>query len=89
MLISLLVLAILGLKVRVVSTGVPAQMTYDSLWKYRYWYDGYDFDLVIFYHGINDARANNYPRQVFRDDYTQFSYYHRASNSNRPMGFST
>jgi hypothetical protein len=66
-----------GLKVRVASVGVPAHMTYDSLWKYRYWYDGYDFDLVIFYHGINDARANNYPREVFRDDYTQFSYYQR------------
>ena len=52
-------------------------MTYDSLWKYRYWYDGYDFDLVMFYHGINDSRANNYPRDVFRDDYTQFSYYQR------------
>ena len=66
-----------GLKVRVVSAGVPAHMTYDSLWKYRYWYDGYDFDLVMFYHGINDARANNYPREAFRDDYTQFSYYQR------------
>jgi len=66
-----------GLEVRVVSTGVPAHMTYDSLWKYRYWYDGYDFDLVMFYHGINDSRANNYPRDVFRDDYTQFSYYQR------------
>ena len=65
------------LKVRVASAGVPAHMTYDSVWKYRYWYDGYDFDLVIFYHGINDARANNYPREVFRDDYTQFSYYQR------------
>jgi len=66
-----------GLKVRVISTGVPAHMTYDSLWKYKYWYKDYDFDLVIFYHGINDARANNYPRDVFRDDYTQFSYYQR------------
>jgi hypothetical protein len=65
------------LKVRLVSAGIPAHMTYDSLWKYRYWYDGYDFDLVMFYHGINDARANNYPRDVFRDDYAQFSYYHR------------
>jgi len=66
-----------GLKVRLVSAGIPAHMTYDSLWKYRYWYDGYDFDLVMFYHGINDARANNYPREAFRDDYTQFSYYQR------------
>ena len=65
------------LKVRVVSAGVPAHMTYDSLWKYRYWYEDYDFDLVIFYHGINDARANNYPREAFREDYTQFSYYQR------------
>jgi hypothetical protein len=66
-----------GLSPRVVSTGVPAHTSYDSLWKYRYWYRGYDFDLVIFYHGINDARANNYPREVFREDYTQFPYYQR------------
>jgi hypothetical protein len=64
-----------GLAVDVVTAGVPAHMSYDSLWKYRYWYAGYDFDLVIFYHGINDARANNYPREVFRSDYTQFPYY--------------
>jgi hypothetical protein len=63
------------LRVRIVSTGVPAHMTYDSLWKYRYWYAGYDFDVVMYYHGINDARANNYPRSVFREDYTQFPYF--------------
>jgi hypothetical protein len=67
----------LGLEVDVVSTGVPAHTSYDSLWKYRHWYPDYDFDLVIFYHGINDARANNYPREVFREDYTQFPYYRR------------
>ncbi|UCE03704.1 MAG: hypothetical protein JSW67_05830 [Candidatus Latescibacterota bacterium] len=64
-----------GLRVRVISTGVPAHMSWDSLWKYRYWYRGYDFDAVLFYHGINDARANCYPREVFRDDYSQFPYY--------------
>ena len=66
-----------GLSVRFVSSGVPAQMSFDSLWKYQYWYRGYDFDLVVYYNGINDARANNYPRDVFRDDYTQFPYYRR------------
>lgn len=66
-----------GLSLRFVSSGVPAQMSYDSLWKYQYWYRGYDFDLVVYYNGINDARANNYPRDVFRDDYTQFPYYRR------------
>jgi hypothetical protein len=65
------------LSVRVVSAGVPAQMSYDSLWKYRYWYEGYGFDLVLYYNAINDARANNYPSEVFRDDYTQFPYYQR------------
>jgi hypothetical protein len=65
------------LAVRVVSTGVPAHTSFDSLWKYQYWYDGYDFDLVLLYEGINDARANNYPREVFRADYTQFPYYQR------------
>ena len=66
-----------GLRVRSVSAGVPAHMTYDSLWKYQYWYEGYDFDLVMIYHGINDARANNYPESVFHEDYTQFPYYRR------------
>ncbi len=64
-----------GLSARVVSTGVPAHMTFDSLWKYRYWYRGYDFDLVIFYHAINDARANSYPDDLFKEDYTQLLYY--------------
>ncbi len=44
-------------------------MTYDSLWKYRYWYDGYDFDLVMFYHGINDIQARLvWPPQAYRGD---------------------
>ena len=65
------------LSVRVVSTGVPAHTSFDSRWKYQYWYRGYDFDLVVLYDGINDARANNYPREVYRDDYSQFPYYQR------------
>jgi hypothetical protein len=64
-----------GLRVRVASTGVPAHMTFDSLWKYQYWYRGYDFDLVMFYHGINDSRANSYPDSRFKQDYTQLLYY--------------
>jgi hypothetical protein len=66
-----------GLSVRVASTGVPAHTSFDSRWKYQHWYRGYDFDLVLLYDNINDARANNYPREVFRDDFTQFPYYQR------------
>jgi hypothetical protein len=50
-------------------------MSWDSLWKYQYWYRDYDFDLVLFYHGINDARANAYPRDRFREDYSHMPYY--------------
>lgn len=33
------------------------------------------FDLVIFYHGINDARMNCCPDNVFRADYSHFGWY--------------
>jgi hypothetical protein len=65
----------LGKRIRVVSTGAPTHMSFDSLWKYRFWYEDYDFDLVVFYHGINDARANCYPGDVFRDDYSHMPYF--------------
>ncbi len=64
-----------GLRARVISTGVPAHMSWDSVWKYRTWYAGYDFDLVLFDHGINDVRANCYPREVFRQNYSHLPYY--------------
>ncbi len=64
-----------GKRVRVVSTGVAAHMTFDSLWKYRDWYEGYDFDLVVVYHGINDVRANCYPTHLFRSDYAHMPYF--------------
>lgn len=64
-----------GMKVQVFTTGFEAHTTLDSYYKYKYLYDGYDFDLVIFYHGINDLRANNCPPEMFKDDYSHFSYY--------------
>ena len=33
------------------------------------------FDLVLFYQGINDARANNAPPEVFREDYAHYAWY--------------
>ena len=42
--------------------------------KYRELSDRH-FDLVIFYHGINDARANNVPPDMFRDDYSHYAWY--------------
>ncbi len=61
--------------VEVYSTGNEAHTSLDSYYKYRWLYQGYDFDLVIFYHGINDLRANNCPPEMFKNDYSHFSYY--------------
>jgi hypothetical protein len=41
------------------------------------------FDLVVFYHGINDTRLNNCPREMFRADYTHCSWYDRIERLNR------
>lgn len=46
----------------------------DSYIKYRA-LAGRHFDLVIFYHGINDARANNVPPEKFRADYSHYAWY--------------
>ena len=64
-----------NLNVQVYSAGFEAHTSLDSYYKYKYLYDGYDFDLVILYHGVNDLRANNCPPEMFRDDYSHFSYY--------------
>jgi hypothetical protein len=48
--------------------------TRDSLLKYRALADR-RFDLVVVYHGINDARANNAPPEVFRRDYSHYAWY--------------
>jgi hypothetical protein len=46
----------------------------DSLIKYRQLGDQ-RYDLVVFYHGINETRANNCPPRVFKADYSHYSWY--------------
>lgn len=33
------------------------------------------FELVLFYDGINETRANNAPPEIFREDYSHYSWY--------------
>ncbi len=54
--------------VQIVNVASPAHTTLDSLRKYRL-LANQRFDLVIFYHGINDVRANLCPDDVFQKDY--------------------
>ncbi len=66
---------------RVYNLAQTAHSSHDSLTKYRYVLDrGYDFDYVIFYHGINDVRANNVPPELFSEDYTHYFFY-RLTNT--------
>ena len=51
-----------------------AHTSRDSAVKYRA-LEGAHFDLVVFYHGINDARANVVPPDLFRPDYSHFAWY--------------
>lgn len=60
--------------VRVHNLAQAAHTTRDSLVKYAA-LGAAHFDLVIVYHGINDARANNAPAELFRDDYSHLPWY--------------
>jgi hypothetical protein len=54
--------------VRVYNLGYPGRTSLDSYQRYAR-LGRKRFDLVIFYHGINDTRLNNCPARVFRTDY--------------------
>jgi hypothetical protein len=60
--------------VRIFNLAMPAHTSRDSLLKYAALGEA-RFDLVIFYHGINEARVNNAPPEIFREDYSHYSWY--------------
>ena len=67
--------AVTGLQFRVHSVASSAHSSLDSQYKYKHLADDQRFDLVVFYHGINEVRANNIPTGNFREDYTHYSWY--------------
>lgn len=60
--------------VRISNLARPAHTSRDSLLKYAALGDA-RFELVIVYHGVNEARANNVPPRYFRDDYEHIAWY--------------
>ena len=61
---------------RVYNLSQLAHSSLDSLTKLRYVLGrGHRFDYVIFYHGINEVRANNAPPNMFSTDYDHYSFY--------------
>lgn len=59
---------------KVYNLGAYTQTSQDSRIKYEL-LRGHRFDYVIVYHGINDTRANNSPKALFRADYRHIGFY--------------
>jgi hypothetical protein len=64
--------------VRVLDLAWPAHTSRDSRLKYAALGEA-RFDLVVLYDGINDARVNNVPPNLFREDYGHYSWYELAN----------
>jgi hypothetical protein len=60
--------------VRIFNLASAADTSRDSVLKYDAIGEA-RFELVIVYDGMNDARLNNAPPDVFRDDYGHLTYY--------------
>ena len=61
-------------KTRVYNLSEPGHTSLDSYYKYRH-LSNKEFDLVLFYHGINELRLNNCPSSMYRNDYSHYSWY--------------
>ena len=64
----------MGRPIKVHNLAEPGHTSLDSYYKYKH-LAAVDFDIVLVYHGINELRANNCPTDMFRDDYSHFSWY--------------
>lgn len=60
--------------VRIFNLAMPGQSSRDSWLKYAALGEA-RFSLVVFYDGINEVRANNAPPEIFREDYSHYSWY--------------
>ena len=69
-----------GMKnVKIYNVAVPAHTSLDSRIKFE-WLKDKDFDLVIFYHGINEVRFNNCPDSFFKSNYLHYLWYNEIIN---------
>jgi len=64
-----------GRKIRVFNLAVEGHTSLDSYYKYVLASRRTSFDYVVAYDGINDLRANNCPPEMFRADYSHYSWY--------------
>jgi hypothetical protein len=71
--------------VRIFNLAQPAHSSRDSLLKYAAVGDS-QFEMVIVYDGLNEARTNNVPPDLFKDDYSHYAWYEVANQLARYHG---
>jgi hypothetical protein len=72
--------------VHIFNVAAPAHTSRDSLLKFEHIaaeQPDTRFDMVVFYHGINETRMNNAPDDAYRSDYTHASWYARIAAIDR------
>ncbi len=67
-----------SLPIRIHNAARPSHSSRDSLFKYRFLADKH-FDQVVVYDSINEVRANNAPPEMFREDYSHYSWYRKLN----------
>lgn len=75
-----------GVEAEIDNPSEPALSTRDNFFQFEILANR-NYDAVVIYQGINDARANNCPDEVYQDDYSHYAWYddlntayrHRAS----------
>jgi hypothetical protein len=73
-----------GRTVQLWNASQPGHGSLDSRVKYQH-VGSERFDLVVFYHGINELRANCCPASDFREDYSHIEWYRRVNWVNRHL----
>ncbi|MFI5218185.1 MAG: hypothetical protein ACHQNT_01765 [Bacteroidia bacterium] len=63
-----------NLDFRIFNLSTAGHTSMDSYFKYEFLKDK-KFDLVLFYSGINESRANNCPTDVFKNDFSHYVWY--------------
>lgn len=64
----------LNKKINLINVAVSGHSSLDSFYKYQ-WIGDKRFDLVVFYHGINEIRTNNVPQELWEKDYSHYAWY--------------
>ncbi len=70
--------------INIVNLSESAHTSLDSRIKFELLQQQH-FDLIFLYHGINELRFNNYPDNVYRNDYSHIDFYRLIRSITHPI----